>query len=403
MSEKFESWLSIIGIHPDGLDGLSAAARRTLDDACVVFGSARQLALAEVTGERAREWPVPFDLAPLLALRGQQGVVMLASGDPFHFGAGASVAHHLHPGEWRNFPAPSTFALICGVLGWSQETTQCLGLHARPLTTLTPMLAEGERFICLLRDGVAAQELTAWLGDAGWGATTIHFISQAGGRNQSMRSGRVQSLALELHANPLQAPIAAAFEARGGAGFSRVPGRGTAAFAHDAQITKAPVRAITLATLAPRKGEVLWDLGAGSGSVAVEWCLAGGSAICVEKSASRVANIERNAHTYALPLKVLLGESSALLPALQPEPDAVFVGGGFERALFDALRARITTRWRLVVNAVTLETQALLMALHREHGGQLQQLQWSEAGTLGRVQAWDVARPVMQWSWRCAV
>ncbi len=395
-------WLSIIGIHPSGLDGLNRAVRRALDAASVVFGSPRHLALADV-GERGRAWPVPFSVGPVLDLRGKAQVAVLASGDPFHFGAGASLARHLQMGEWRNYPAPSTFAWIAGELGWSQEATHCLGLHARPLETLTSLLVEGERFICLLRDAAAAQELAAWLVERGWGDSPLWLMSQVGGDDQHTRTGNARGLARDLVTEPAQAPVAAAFEARGGTGFVQVPGRSTDAFANDGQITKSAVRAMTLAALGPRKGELLWDLGAGSGSVSVEWCLAGGHAICVEQQAGRASNILQNAQRYAVNLQVVHGDSLALLEALKPTPQAVFVGGGFDRALFAALCARLSqTAWRLVVNAVTLETQALLMELHREHGGQLQQLQWSEAQPLGGMHAWSAARPVVQWIWRAS-
>ena len=394
-------WLFIVGLHPSGLDGLSAAARRDLDDASIVFGSPRHLALADV-GERGRPWPVPFDVAPVMALRGQARVAVLASGDPFHFGAGASLARHLEPGEWRNHPQPSTFSWIAGELGWSQENTHCLGLHARPLESLLPLLSAGQRFICLLRDGAAAQALAAWLVERGWGESALWLVSQAASLLQEVRAGRADELALALQEEPMSAPVAAAFEARGGDGFVQVPGRSTAAFAHDGQITKSPVRAMTLAALAPRRGECLWDLGAGSGSVALEWCLAGGRAVCVEQHASRVANIAENARRHAAQLQVVHADSREALPQLSPEPQAVFVGGGFDQVLFDALRERLHGPWRLIVNAVTLETQALLTELHRAHGGQLLQLQWSEAVALGGMQTWQPARPLVQWVWSTA-
>jgi precorrin-6Y C5,15-methyltransferase (decarboxylating) len=391
-------WLSIIGIHPSGLDALSAAARRDLQEASVVFGSPRHLELAQV-GARGQLWPVPFSVEPVLRLRAQTRVAVLVSGDPFHFGAGASLARHLQVGEWRNHPQPSTFSWIAGELGWSQEQIHCLGLHARSFEQLTPLLAEGQRFICLLRDGQAAQAIAAWLQQHGWGASRMWLVSQAGSDAQQIRPGTAEELALGLSEAPVAAPVAAAFEACGGNGFVQVPGRSIDAFLHDGQITKGPVRAVTLAALAPRSGERLWDLGAGSGSVAVEWCLAGGKAVCVEQHAERAARIERNAARYAVDLQVVQGDSLALLDTLGPAPQAVFVGGGFDRALFDALRTRLSAPWRLVVNAVALETQALLMDLQRAHGGQLLQLQWSEAQPLGRMQAWNAARPVVQWAW----
>lgn len=371
-----------------------------LNDASLVFGSPRHLALAQV-GARGREWPVPFSVEPLLQLRGQQKVAMLVSGDPFHFGAGASIAKHLQPGEWRNHPQPSTFSWIAGALGWPQESTHCLGLHARSLATLTPLLAEGQRFICLLRDAAAAQSLAAWLTEQAWGESPMWLVSNAGSDAQAMRAGKACELAVSLAEHPMVAPVAAALVARGGLGLSQVAGRPCDAFAHDGQITKSPVRAMTLAALAPRKGECLWDLGAGSGSVSIEWCLAGGTAVCVEQHATRARNIGHNAARYAAALQVVQGDSLSVLAGLKPEPQAVFVGGGFTQELFHALRARLTRPWRLVVNAVALETQALLMELHRSHGGQLLQLQWSEAKPLGSMHSWEAARPLVQWSWSC--
>lgn len=378
---------------------MCAAARRDLEDASLVFGSPRHLALAQV-GARGRSWPLPFSVEPVLALRGQMRVAVLVSGDPFHFGAGASLARHLDVGEWRNHPQPSTFSWIAGALGWSQEHSHCLGLHARSFAHLTPLLAVGERFICLLRDGAAAQGLAAWLQARAWGESPMWLVSQAGSAEQCIRHGTAQELARSLIDDPVTAPVAAAFEARGGSGLMQVPGRGIDAFAHDGQITKSPVRAMTLAALAPRRGERLWDLGAGSGSVSIEWCLAGGQAVCVEQHAARVAHIAENAARYAVALQVVHGDALSALARLSPQPQAVFVGGGFDRELFQALRARLTGPWRLVVNAVALQTQALLMELHRAHGGQLLQLQWSEAVPLGRMQSWSAARPVVQWVWQ---
>ena len=392
-------WLSIIGIHPSGRDALSAAARRALDDASVVFGSPRHLALGQV-GERGRPWSVPFSVEPVLQLRHKEKVAVLVSGDPFHFGAGASLSRHLEVGEWRNHPQPSTFSWIAGDLGWPQEQTHCLGLHARPLETLTALLAEGLRFICLLRDGPAARQLALWLAEQGWGDSPLWLVSHVGSEAQEIRHGPANQLAQQLGDDPVAAPVAAAFEARGGPGFVQVAGRSTDQFVHDGQISKSPVRAMTLAALAPRRGECLWDLGAGSGSVSVEWCLAGGRAVCVEQHAARVAGIVQNAARYAVPLQVLHGDSLTLLDKLGPPQQAVFVGGGFDLNLFNALRKRLHAPWRLVVNAVALETQALLMDLHRLHGGQLLQLQWSEAVPLGRMQSWQAARPVVQWVWQ---
>jgi precorrin-6Y C5,15-methyltransferase (decarboxylating) len=165
--------------------------------------------------ERGRAWPIPFSVEPVLQLRGQQGVAVLVSGDPFHFGAGASLARHLELGEWRNYPQASTFSWVAGELGWSQERTHCLGLHARSLSSLTPLLAPQERFICLLRDGPAAHTLAQWLLQQGWGDSPLWLVEQAGSDQQDIRSGTVRELAALLATQPAKAPVTAAFEARG--------------------------------------------------------------------------------------------------------------------------------------------------------------------------------------------
>lgn len=384
-------WLTIIGIGEDGPEGLSAAARAALDGARVVFGGARHLALAG-TGARGREWPVPFDLAPLLTLRGQR-VAVLASGDPFWFGVGGSLARHLAPAEWRVFPAPSCFSLACARLGWRIEDVACRGLHATPFEALLPDLAPGARLLVTLRDGAAVGALAEWLVAQGWGASTLTAMQALGGPDEAILTAPARDFAAQV-----KAPVLAAITCAGGLGLSLAPGLPEAAFAHDGQITKARVRALTLAALAPRRGEMLWDLGAGSGSISIEWCRLGGRAVAVEARAARCANIAENARRFGLAgrLDLQQGESLAQLPGLPP-PDAIFVGGGFDAALFEALR-QAAPQARLVVNAVTLTSQALLAELHARHGGALWRIDLAEAAPLGSGHGWQAARGLLQWS-----
>ena len=394
-----DPWLTLVGLNEDGLQGLNAAARRALDAAQVVFGGPRHLALTQA-GDRGRPWPVPFDVAPVLALRGQR-VVVLASGDPFWFGAGGSLAAHLSPHEWRCHAQPSTFSLVAARLGWPLEAVDCLGLHASPLQQLLPRLAPGRRCIVLLRDGAAVGQLAQWLVHEGWGDSSLWVMEAVGGPRERCRRLAAQEAAAGLEADAAQAPVAVALQAQGGTGMPQVPGRADDFYAHDGQITKAPARALTLAALAPRRGERLWDIGSGSGSIAVEWCLAAGMAHCVEQHAARVDNIRRNAERVGLQatLQVVHGLAPAALQGLPP-PQAVFVGGGFDAALFTELQTLMPAGCRLVVNAVTLETQALLVQLHGAHGGQLLRLELSSARPLGRMHSWQAARPLVQWSWQ---
>lgn len=397
-----EPWLSIIGLGEDGPEGLTKASAQALAAAQWVFGSPRHLALVGLApGDgRAEAWPVPFDLAPVLARRGQR-VAVLASGDPFWFGAGGSLAQVLGPDEWRAFPVPGSFSLAAARLGWRLEETACLGLHAAPFARLWPLIAPGWRAILLLRDAQAPRALAQWLCAHGWGESRLVVLERLGGPQERRHSLLARDLAAEcspdLPALPadLAAPLALALQAEGGQALPRVPGLPEALFAHDGQITKAPVRAMTLAQLAPRPGAMLWDLGAGSGSVSVEWVLAGGRACAVEQRPDRLAHIRSNIARFGLGRRMAasLGASAEVIATL-PRPDAIFVGGGFSQGLYQALPRQA----RLVVNAVTLESQALLLALQAHEGGQLLKIDLAEAAPLGRLRGWQAARSLLQWS-----
>ncbi|MEI4487443.1 precorrin-6y C5,15-methyltransferase (decarboxylating) subunit CbiE [Frigidibacter sp. MR17.14] len=386
-----EPWVTIIGLGEDGLSGLPPASRAALDAAEVVFGGARHLDLAGIEPHRARPWPVPFDAEPVLALRGRP-VAVLASGDPFWHGAGGTLAALLSPGDWRCLPAPSTVSLAAARLGWRLEECLTLGLHAAPFARLRPLLAPGTRALVTLRDGAAAGEMAQWLTDQGHGPSRLWVMEALGGPRE-----RITATTAETFALAPAAPCLMAIEAAGTGFLPRSPGLPDALFAHDGQITKAPVRALTLSALAPRPCERLWDIGGGSGSVSVEWCLAGGLACTIEAKPARAANIRANADRFGLAhrLSVTEGTAPAALAGL-PEPQAVFVGGGFSAPLFATLQVAAPAA-RLVVNAVTLETEALLATLQAEHGGTLLKVELSEAQPLGRMRGWTAARPVVQW------
>ncbi len=412
-----EPWLSIIGLGEDGLSGLTDGSRAALAQARHVFGGPRHLALAGV-GERGIAWNVPFDLRPVLALRGQP-VAVLASGDPFWFGAGGRICQHVQPGEWVAHPRPSSFSLAAAALGWRLEAVVCLGLHATPLGAVRPWLRRGQRLICLVRDGAALRSLAGLASRHGFGASTGWAMVRLGGPHERIRACRLDEWAQPRSDAPpvsLEAPVALALDlCDGPLGMPVTSGLPDGLFAHDGQITKSPIRALTLRALAPRPGECLWDLGAGSGSVSLEWCLAGGNAHAVERQASRAANVRHNAEQWGVPHRLHVHTGSALdfvrahaAPAASPDtafdtatahaPDAVFVGGGFDSELFHAIAEAVPPGCRLVVNSVTLETEALLLQLHAHHGGELLQVAIAQAQPLGRMRGWQPARPVVQWS-----
>lgn len=392
-----DPWLTIIGLGENGLASLTDASRDALARAEIVFGGPRHLALVGA-GARGRAWPVPFDVAAVLAKKGSN-VAVLASGDPFWHGAGGSLAAHLAPSDWRCFPAPSTFSHAAARLGWRIEDVACLGLHAAPFSRLLPVLASARRAICLVRDAQAVTSLAAWLVQNAQNEAQLWVLEALGGPME-----RVRQMQADGDGFPdISALVAIAVQPVGhlATALSMVPGLPDANFAHDGQITKAPIRALTLAALAPRPGELLWDIGAGSGSVSVEWCRAGGRAIAVEQRRDRVANIRANVDAFGLAgqMTVLEGAAPAALTGLAV-PDAIFVGGGANQGLLQGLWDTLPVGGRIVCNGVTLETESLLAEWHGAKGGALMRIDLAQAAPLGRMRGWAASRPVVQWSVR---
>ena len=387
--------MTLIGLGEDGLGGLTDASRKALAEAEVIFGGPRHLALC-AAGARGREWPLPFSVEPVLEHRGR-AVVVLASGDPFWHGVGGSLAQVLDPSEWRCFPAPSCMTLAAARLGWRLEEVTTLGLHAAPFEVLLPHLADGARLICTLRDGSAPATLAGYLTAQGFGASRLTVMEALGGPREIARAADAATFDLD----GIAAPVVVAIAVSGGAGISHAPGRPEALFAHDSQITKSPMRALTLAALAPRAGELLWDVGGGSGSVSVEWCLAAPHAqsIAIEPRESRCDNITENARRFGLAgrMRCVQGTAPDALADL-PLPAAVFLGGGASEEVLQAIWDRVTPGTRLVANAVALETQALLIRWHGMHGGQLLRIDLAQAAPLGTMQGWHPSRPQLQWS-----
>ena len=387
-------WLTLVGLGEDGLSGLSDASLDALMVAKFIFGAPRHLGLAqELIGARGVAWPVPFSTAPLLKLRGQP-VVALVSGDPFWFGAGGSLLHDLKPEEWCARPNISAFSWAANRLGWRLEETCCLGLHAAGLAQLRPLLAQDVQIIATLRDGPALDEAVAFLNAEGWGKSTVWALQALGGAQEVCQK---LDIAAKLPFGFL-APIMIAIHAMGKHGLAHVPGRDEGLFYHDGQISKSPIRALTLRALGPRPNELLWDLGAGSGAVSVEWCLAGGRAHALEKHPARVENIIKNIAHFGLDrrMQVQCADHLANLPSTQP--DAVFIGGGADMALINQVMERLAPMGRLVVNAVTLETEALLTQAQATFGGDLLRIELSKAQALGTLRGWHASRPVVQWS-----
>jgi precorrin-6Y C5,15-methyltransferase (decarboxylating) len=379
-------WLSIVGIGEDGVDGLTPVARNLVSGAEIVCGGKRHLALAAPLIRGAtRPWPSPFDGAidAVMAERGR-AICVLASGDPFVYGIGSALARHVDPQEFLAVPAPSAFSLAAARLGWALPETATLSLHARALDLIRPHLHPGRRVLALTTDGDGPAAVARLLAQSGFGQSRICVLEALGGRHERIRSTVAAHFSLG-HIDDLNV-VAIEVEAEAGARIiPRTAGLLDALFEHDGAITKREIRAVTLSSLAPRHGELLWDIGAGAGSVAIEWMLAAPAqrAIAVETRPDRAARIARNAAALGVPgLDIIAGEAPAALEAL-PRPDAIFVGGGANRpGLLDAAMAALRPGGRLVANAVTLATEAALIAHHARLGGDLIRIAVSRAEPL---------------------
>lgn len=403
MSENGSSpWLTLIGIGEDGLDGLCPAARDALDQAEIVFGGGRHLALARVEAARASPWPSPIHLAfsRISGLAGRK-VAVLASGDPFFHGIGSLLAARLGAGDWTALPAPSSYALAAARLGWAGQDCVRVSLHGRPLETVLPHCRKGGRVLALSWDGTTPARLAALLAGRGLGRSRLVVLEALGGPRERVRETTAAGFDLD-GIDPLNL-VALDIVAEPGAWLiPRAPGLPDDWFENDGQITKREVRALTLSALRPQAGMMLWDVGAGSGSVAIEWMLADPAcrAVAVEADPERAARVGRNALAFGVPgLSVVVGPAPGALADLEP-PDAIFIGGGSgDAGVVDACMAALKPGGRLVINAVTLETRSDLVALCGAHGGDLVEIAISRLGAIGGFHAMRPALPILQWSW----
>lgn len=395
-----DRWLAVVGIGDDGIDGLSPAARRLVAQASFVVGGKRHLALAAPISAETFVWPSPIEnaLDVIEAHRGRS-VCVLATGDPFFFGVGAMLMRRFAADEMVCVPQPSAFALAAARLGWSEQDCAMLSLHGRPLEAIVPHLQPAARILALSWDDATPAKLAALLAARGMGETKITVCEAMGGSSERIRTTEARSYALDNVAALNTIALEVVVD-RGARVLPRAAGLPDGWFEHDGQITKREVRALTVAQLAPCRGELLWDVGSGSGSVAIEWMLAdpANRAVAIEARHDRAARVARNALAFGVPhLSVVTGEAPQAFSDL-PAPDAIFIGGGatapemIERAV-DAL----APGGRLVVNAVTLETQAALVDWRARHGGELTQIAVAHADPIGRFSGWRAAMPVVQW------
>jgi precorrin-6Y C5,15-methyltransferase (decarboxylating) len=402
--------ITVVGIGEDGWDGLGEPARAALRGAALIMGSARQLALLPELG--VRRAPLPSPLLPNLdrLVRDHPALCLLASGDPMRHGIGATLARRLPPGALRVFPAVSSIALACARLGWAEQEAEVVSVVSQPAEAVLAALAPGARLIVLARDGGTPATVAGLLTVAGWGDSELTVLERLGGPAERVaRPVRARDLASadepERSADLCVLAIRPAASPAGGPGRAvasgRLPGLPDDAFETDGQITRRELRVLALTALRPGPGELLWDVGAGSGSIAIEWLRAQplARAIAVEARADRAARAGRNAAALGVPgLQVTCGSAPGVLAGLAG-PDAVFIGGGVTTpGLLEACWDRLAPGGRLVAHAVTVESGAVLHAWQRAHGGQLTQSAISYLEPLGSFSTWRPALPVIQWT-----
>ncbi|MBW9051484.1 precorrin-6y C5,15-methyltransferase (decarboxylating) subunit CbiE [Rhizobium mesosinicum] len=402
-SPSVPRWLTLIGIGEDGPDGLGEEAKRLIAAAPAVFGGARHLELAGtlITGERFA-WQSPFEQS-VEAIEARRGtpVVVLASGDPFLYGVGATLSRRIAAQEMRTIPAPSAFSLAAARLGWPLQEAACVSLHGRPLDLIRPHLHVGRHILALTSDEEGPQALADLLVDSGFAETRLTVLEALGGGRERIRSTTASGFDL----NSIDPLNVCALEIAAGPGARILPyasGLDDALFEHDGQITKREIRAVTLSALSPRHGELLWDIGAGSGSVGIEWMLADPSlkTIAIEQAPERAALIARNAASFGVPQLALVEGTAPEALAGLPAPDVIFIGGGgSEAGVMDAAIAALKRGGRLVANAVTLEMEAVLLAEYRARGGALTKIEITRAAPVGGMSGWRPAMPVTQWRW----
>jgi precorrin-6Y C5,15-methyltransferase (decarboxylating) len=391
--------LTVVGIGADGWAGLGETARDALAAAPLVVGSERQLELlpAQVTGTR-RAWPSPMQpLVDELAAGTHGDAAVLASGDPMLHGVGATLVRDAGADDVHVIPHPSAFALACARLGWAQADVELVSAVARPPEVVVRALQGGRRIVAYVTGTDGAARLARVLSDRGFGASALTVLEQLGGP-QERRVDTTAQQATEHTADPLHV---VAIEVAGGPSHARTPGLPDDAFASDGQLTKRHVRAITVAALAPLPGELLWDVGAGNGSIAVEWLRAERSAraVAVEPREDRAARIGDNALMLGVPeLQVVCGRAPDALHDL-PAPDAIFIGGGITTlGLLDGCWAALRPGGRLVANTVTLEGEQVVVAAQKAHGGTLTRIDIAHADPVGSFTAWRAQMSVVQWS-----
>jgi precorrin-6Y C5,15-methyltransferase (decarboxylating) len=393
-------WLSVIGMGEDGLEGLSARAHLLLHEAQVIVGSQRLLAMIGKTDAEQHEWPQPFSavIDRIKPLRGRRTVVV-ATGDPLNFGVARKLMEIVPFAEMEIVPHLSSFSLAAARMGWPLGDCDTITLHGRPAANLEAFIQPDARLLALTADAGTIPEVVRRLIARGYEGSELTVLENMGGPREKSAHFRAQEFAGGTFSD-LNTLAIHCKAAPGAALLPRVPGLPDEAYIHDGQLTKREVRAATLAALAPYPDALLWDVGAGCGSIAIEWMRAarGAEAIAFESNTERLKMISENADRLGAPrLKVIAGQAPASL-AGQKRPDAVFIGGGMGvPGVFEDSWAALKSQGRMVANVVTLEGELHLVDLQERHGGDLVRLDISYLAKIGDLRAMKPRMSVLQW------
>jgi precorrin-6B C5,15-methyltransferase / cobalt-precorrin-6B C5,C15-methyltransferase len=394
-------WLSIVGIGEDGLQGLSAIAHCLIAQAEIIVGGDRHLAMLPTDDQRQKiVWTSPINASvdEIIQHRGQS-ICVLASGDPMCYGIGVTLTRRIPVSEMTIIPAPSTFSLACARLGWSLTEVETLSLNGRPLSLLQSYIYPGARLLILSEGKDTPAIVAQLLTNRGYGSSKITVLERMGGSHERIVEGIAASWS-ETEIATLNAIAINCTADAGVVSLPRLPGLPDSAYHHDGQLTKQEVRAITLVTLAPTPGGLLWDVGAGCGSISIEWMRSHPRcrAIAIEQSSSRLRYIADNAAALGTPnLQIIEGTAPNALKDL-PTPDAIFIGGGVTATgLFDVCWEALRSGGRLVANVVTVEGEQMLFKWHEQVGGNLTRIAIQRAEPIGKFLGWRAMAPVTQW------
>lgn len=393
-------FITLVGIGEDGVAGLGQASRNAIANARHLVGSERHLALAGDSRAKRHPWPTPLERL-FDAIEGWRGepVVILATGDPMTFGVGKKLLTRFMPSDLRVLPAPSAFSLAAARVGWPVQDVDTVSLHGRPASLIEPLIAPGNRILALTNDGATPAEVAARLVRRGFGDSVLSVFESMGGPAEVRHDGPAHAMTTRTFGpfNTLAVTCMAGPEA---IVLPRVPGLPDGAFLHDGQMTKREVRAATLAALAPGPDLLLWDIGAGCGSIAIEWMRAARNAraIAFEREPKRLEMISANAASLGTPgLRIVPGSLPETLRG-EPSPDAAFIGGGISDAgVFDAVWRALKPGGLIVANTVSLDGEATVLDLHARHGGDLVRIEVSHLDRIGGMRVMRPRMPVLQW------